>query len=128
MQTLAEKQDLSEVKLQLRQIADYVLRRHALTHADECNGRSMVHAIPSTLNNARKALQNFVQDKPDRHKDSSLLSKCLFDTRTHRCLVVQMIVFRRPFKHSAAYDLVLCAEPCLSAQLKINYHIFENFC
>ena len=73
MQSLAEKEDLSEVKHKLREIADYVLRKHALTYAAECNGRSMVHATPAALNQAQEALQKFIEEKPDLNKDEALL-------------------------------------------------------
>ena len=75
MQALAEKDDVSEVKGQLQEIAEYVLRKYVMTHAVESNGRSMVHATPATLEKAKQHVEALVQGKPDCDRNEALLSE-----------------------------------------------------
>ena len=75
MQSLAEKDDVTDVKAHLADIADYILRKYVMTHADEYNGRSMIHATPQSLDGARQLVEKFVQEKPERNERVELQSK-----------------------------------------------------
>lgn len=95
MQTLAESNDVSDVVSRLNEIASYVLHRHVMTHADEVNGRSMVHSTAGSIKAAKTMLEKFVQSKPERDRDPSLTSKlCLIACAVvHGCSGVLMQEF-----------------------------------